>query len=493
MIRTPVPFVRRLRSWHTRGYFVYLLFLLSALAATTIANGQVVAPRENIRTFSSDPQKVDKLRRAVEVIQSRGFDDATSWFNMAGIHDFPADDPNRDQVPQPIQDLWQQCHNDDSLFFLWHRAYVWSMERLMQDAISDTTFRLPYWDWYRDPKLPEIFRNEFVDDQQTKKNPLYRKDRNRGVNAGNDVWRPVVVTDYTNASFFSFQDDLNFSEHGTIHVAVGTRTNMGGIQTAARDPIFWLHHANIDRLLQVWLQADQNGHKVPADFPNWLPSKYRFPTTNGELVTPTVQQLALDSMQALGYTYEEVQLPTVPSPTVPVRPRAVEGPTGEPTPMGPGLTALSIKRGLEIGPAGTVELAVPSTERDNMLALGSGKPHAGFSSVVVVLKDVKLLHLPERVLSYQLFLNLPEAETANENFRNYYLGSISLFALQGHHASVELRFPATELISKLNTRTNVAPSKISISLVPVLEPEASAPAEPILSIGEIRLEAARTK
>ena len=39
-------------------------------------------------------------------------------------------------------------------------------------------------------------------------------------------------------------------------------------RTAALDPIFWLHHANIDRLWEVW-RRNPPAHMDPTD-PNWI-------------------------------------------------------------------------------------------------------------------------------------------------------------------------------------------------------------------------------
>jgi Common central domain of tyrosinase len=215
---------------------------------------------------------------------------------MACIHGFPPNDPQLPNVPVNIRALYAQCHRDDYLFFLWHRAYVASIERLMQSAVNDTTFRLPYWDWYNDPKLPEPFRTEFVDAARTIRNPLFVKNRNRGVNDGKNVWKPEVETDFNDTDFKSFQDALNFGEHGEIHIAVGTPANMGHPSTAARDPIFWLHHANIDRLLMVWLKRDPVAHHPPAAFSTWDSLIYRFPTAHRpDLWTPTVEESGLNA------------------------------------------------------------------------------------------------------------------------------------------------------------------------------------------------------
>jgi tyrosinase len=40
--------------------------------------------------------------------------------------------------------------------------------------------------------------------------------------------------------------------HDYIHVAVGANGHMGSPDVAAYDPIFWMHHANVDRLISLW-------------------------------------------------------------------------------------------------------------------------------------------------------------------------------------------------------------------------------------------------
>lgn len=52
--------------------------------------------------------------------------------------------------------------------------------------------------------------------------------------------------------------------HDLLHVAVGAGGgNMGKTSTAAQDPVFWLHHANVDRLWTRWL--DDRGHELPDE------------------------------------------------------------------------------------------------------------------------------------------------------------------------------------------------------------------------------------
>jgi len=492
-----------------------LSYYFSTTMFLTIAHGviaQQVLPRENIKVFSQDPVKVQKFRDAVASLQARKFDDSTSWFTQAGIHDIRSNDPNLGSVPSAIKALFHQCHKNETLFFLWHRAYVAAVERLLQDAIHDANFRLPYWDWYSDPSLPDMFRSEFVDSQHTKRNPLYIKDRNAppgtDINGGDPVWTPEVITDFTNNSFAAFQDQLNQNEHGDIHVFVGTGTNMGSIVFAARDPIFYLHHVNIDRLLMVWLKASPSAHKVPTSFPKWLKSVYRFPISPGStgnanppVNTPTVQELALGSIEAMGYTYDNLDLPAPTPPAVPTAPQNLQVATvpaaGTPQPKSVRFAAAAApEKPLEVGAAGTIQLSVEAKHKENIRMLANMTPspqtEAGLS---LVFENIHLKETPPGLASYRVFVNLPKEGGSGETFRDYFVGTLSLFNLehaeaQGH-STVTLHFSPTQGAPALTKALDIksdATVKINVSLIPVLAPGASPPKKPVLSIGQIRLE-----
>jgi tyrosinase len=379
---------------------------------------------------------------------------------MASIHEIRSNDPDLGKVPASIQALFHQCHIDESLFFLWHRGYVAAMERLMQDAIHDPNFRLPYWNWYADPSLPEAFRNEFVDAQHTQKNSLYISGRNTSpvnVNGGAPVWTPEIVTNYGEPDFETFQDELNQNEHGDIHVDVGTQTNMGSIYFAGRDPIFFLHHANIDRLLMVWVNSSPATHKVPTSFPAWLPSVYRFPvppgsggTTPHPVATPTVQDLALGSMEAMGYKYDNVDVPTVSAPSVPAAPQNVRAaPIAPEEPNAPKIQMFAavkpVDKAIEVGSGGTVELAIQAKHREKITALlETGSTSKSAPGLALVLENVQVKEPPPGLASYRVFVNLPKEGAGKEAFRDYFVGTISLFGLEhmAHHGppTIKLRF-----------------------------------------------------
>jgi hypothetical protein len=488
---------------------VALLFLLFA-GRGFAADPVPVLVRENINTFSEDPIKIKKLRDAVAVLRDRKFDNSISWFTQAGIHDIRANDPDLNKVPTSIQALFHQCHKTESLFFLWHRAYVAAVEKLIQDAVHDPTFRLPYWNWYADPSLPEAFRNEFLDPQHTQKNSLYIANRiattTINVNKGDPIWTPEIIADYDSDDFESFQSQLDDNEHGMIHVFVGTPTNMGSIFYAARDPIFYLHHANIDRLLMVWLKKNPT-HKPPVHFPGWIPSVYRFPippgsigNSNPPVYTPSEQTLGLGSMEAMGYKYDNVDPPNVSTPPVPAAPphlqvSAVASATPKEIKLMQFAAAQVPNKALEIAAGGTVDLTVEASQKERIKSLANMTPSPQRAGLSLVFENIQVKEPPAGLAGYRVFVNLPKETTAGESFRDHFVGTLSLFNLQHAQAhgptTIKLRFSRTQgapALEKSLKSEGEGAGKVSVSLVPVLAPGASAPSTPVLTIGQIRLE-----
>ena len=76
---------------------------------------------------------------------------------------------------------------------------------------------------------------------------------------------------------------------------------MGSIPWAAYDPIFWLHHCNIDRLWASWNAA---GRKNPTDA-TFLNKKFTFADGNGNKVVATISDFL--SIAALNYKYDKLE------------------------------------------------------------------------------------------------------------------------------------------------------------------------------------------
>lgn len=149
-------------------------------------------------------------------------------------------------------------------FLPWHRAYLLDLERELQ-AI-DPSVSLPYWRF--DQPAPNIFTREFlgVSDalgtvQFSPTNPLqfWRTDGVQGINrrpffstaAAPPGLRNETQTLALGNQYRMFRT-LEGNPHGSAHVSFGG--SISSIPTAARDPLFFLLHCNVDRLWAKWQQ-----------------------------------------------------------------------------------------------------------------------------------------------------------------------------------------------------------------------------------------------
>jgi tyrosinase len=209
--------------------------------------------------------------------------------------------------------VWDTCeaHFDPlrvNFFLPWHRMHLMSFERLVRSVTGATHFTMPYWN-FTDPDrraLPPQFR--LPDDPPWK--PLFRPDRNPGVNEGlpidqvgeatlglNAMMSPVYADTLDGDA--GFCANLDNAPHSAVHVNVGTREKgMGAVSWAANDPIFWLHHCNIDRIWASWNQA---GGRNPTD-EAYLGQVFTFVDEAGKPLQKTVAEV-LDTAP-LGYAYD---------------------------------------------------------------------------------------------------------------------------------------------------------------------------------------------
>uniref|UniRef100_A0A0D9V6N2 Tyrosinase copper-binding domain-containing protein n=1 Tax=Leersia perrieri TaxID=77586 RepID=A0A0D9V6N2_9ORYZ len=80
--------------------------------------------------------------------------------------------------------------------------------------------------------------------------------------------------------------------------------NMGVYYSAGRDPVFYPHHANIDRLWEVWRNTatGDRSHTIFTD-PDWLDSSFLFYDEEARLVRITVRDVL--NIEKLRYAYDD--------------------------------------------------------------------------------------------------------------------------------------------------------------------------------------------
>jgi tyrosinase len=324
--------------------------------------------------------------KAVAEMRTRPINDPTSWGYLGAIHGFDKDlwrefGYLRDNEALPSQAerdrLWQQCQHQSWYFLPWHRGYLGSFEAIVRDAIAKrggpSDWALPYWN-YSDESNPKARELHPAFTETTLPNGApnaLRVERRYGDGTGAVVIPPEAVTlaalmepDFTGSASggspgfggvetsFTHGGEINGRverrPHNGIHVLVGGQLAeadpndprnwglMTNPDTAALDPVFWIHHANIDRLWEVWIKRDRQ-HKNPTKTA-WLsgPADREFvmPDVTGRAVVFASDEMQDTTGPKLNYVYEDVSDPLGGARRTTVRMEALRRPTVVPAAMG---------------------------------------------------------------------------------------------------------------------------------------------------------------
>lgn len=212
--------------------------------------------------------------------------------------------------------------------------------------------------------------------------------------------------------------------HSGIHYWTGDpnvtlRGDMGVFTTAARDPIFYAHHSNVDRLWELWKSIPGGRRTDPTD-PDFLDAEFLFYDENANLVKVKARD-ALD-MKKLGVKYK----------------KAEKGDdlwlNFSPLPASNGSQVAYAKAhgALEINPASSYTKSNPIYLGSNLTALlkrPSEKKPNGLDEVLVI-QGLEVVR--EAYVHLQVFINLPQANTTTPIYSAEYVGSSNIVPTPGN-------------------------------------------------------------
>ncbi len=385
--------------------------------------------RRDVWTLPSTDPTLAEYAKAVALMQSRPASDPTSWTFQAAMHGSHQEGP-----------AWpfNQCKHFSWWFLPWHRMYVYYFERIVRAAVvsegGSADWALPYWNYGgggHDATLPVAFRDTasklFVSARAPAMNngtgaiPAHIAVPTQALNCGSFVGSVQDVPPEFGGSpadpalqFAGPMGVLENSPHNQVHNLVG---GSNGLMTdpdkAAADPIFWLHHANIDRIWNQWISA---GHQNPSD-QGWLSQSFTFYDADGSEKSLKCSDV-LDIVQQLDYQYVA---PLVRSPLPPPRfaaAMASGGPARKAELVG-GSEAPATLSGVPV----TVPVVIDQRASQQALqAIGSEKPERVYLTVQEIEGDTD----PGTV--YGIYLNLPPQSTP-EVAAGHYAGSVSFFGI----------------------------------------------------------------
>ena len=195
---------------------------------------------------------------------------------------------NNDGTLGQLVDIHIQMHmqHTNARLLPWHRVFLHLFEEALHNYHPDVC--VPYWDWTRPEE--QHFPDWLIGVLPTVHTPTQTINviRAPGPDGGLAAIASGVPSAMTKTTYGDFTGPIN-GIHGSVHIWVG-----GTMSTfiSPADPVFWLHHANLDRLWWAWYNSPQGNHQNP-------------PLTGADAVMDpwTYTEADVRDIAALGYTY----------------------------------------------------------------------------------------------------------------------------------------------------------------------------------------------
>jgi tyrosinase len=390
--------------------------------------------RREVRSLGPGDETLSFYARAVGRMKERKASDPLSWAYQAAIHGSHV---------EPAKPLWNQCKHGSWFFPPWHRMYLYRFEQIVRKEVvaagGPADWALPYWNYGKNGEfasIPDAFREPH--DGKGKANPLYVAERRPGINEGGII-PPPMTTDafalsrpkYTGGpqfgggkapsqpQFWSHTGRLEQTPHNDIHNAIGGAGGwMADPLKAAQDPIFWLHHSNIDR---IWAEWNAAGKADPKD-PKWAGQGFELFDAGGKATTMHCSDVTTTA--ALKYTYDTLLgtagalAEEAPAPELAAE-AAMANPEPEPKVVGATSDEVTL-----VGSSEKVPVSIDERAKDEVAAATSeSDPRQLFLN----LEDIKGETNPGSV--YGIYLNLPP-DADESTLAKHHVGNLSFFGIE---------------------------------------------------------------
>jgi len=357
------------------------------------------------------------------------------------------------------------CPHDVPYFISWHRGYLYCFEQQLRLSSGDPTLNLPYWDYYADAGLPA----DFTDPAPS--NPLYLE------RAGESVYNALTLAPFAPEVFNfqrgttnSFEARIESAPHNPVHNLIG------GIMSTMQspfDPIFYLHHANIDRLTHAWALPDSKG--IPGTAWPYSPTNSNAYWAGSNVYAPnlTIERYRTYHPGWLGYDYDNDTVPTALPPSGATAFAAKGTPLSSPRlPSRPPFKQFTRLAGRQISAqrrslGGVAKVAFDeqslsaslnfsqkdATEMKAIIAARRGGDISASGGLVGSIKFVvdgaQLSELGRRGgYYYALYLNMPSVIDSDATNNKTFVGTLGAFeiAASSHHGPGKLEFDLVGLL-----------------------------------------------
>ncbi|KAI9867655.1 MAG: hypothetical protein M1813_008455 [Trichoglossum hirsutum] len=322
-----------------------------------VPGGEVLQRLPIKRLRHEQPDVFNMFILALDSFKKKDPSDFMSWFRISGIHGYPYE-PFQYPQSSVVNPGYGYCTHHSVIFLPWHRPYLALMEQALSaeacnvaNKFTDSDkwhaaakkIRLPYWDWSDEgqKRIPELAQKKTISVTQPGPdgapvtadipNPLlqYTPPGQYVADIGSETTRDPAASANMASTFaarkqqtvdlFAITDFNRFQKqlesiHDSVHVIVGG--SMAVVNYAAFDPIFWMHHCNVDRLMAMYQNIMRNATMTPGlrsptlalggDVNDTITTPmYPFRHPDGDEWTPD-ELKSYTSIFELGYSYPEV-------------------------------------------------------------------------------------------------------------------------------------------------------------------------------------------
>lgn len=423
-----------------------------------------VRVRRNIAGLALDHPVLVTYRAAVAYMRSLPGSDRRSWAFQANIHN-------------------NRCPHGNWYFLPWHREYLLAFENIIRSlpVTGASSFALPYWDWTSSPELPQALTSPSYNGST---NPLYDPSRlaGRGDRLPPELTgRPVMNGIYGVTGFETFASSRPFGQNSTGDAWQRAAGSQGPLEAtphnsvhnwiqgnmasffSPRDPVFWLHHGNIDRIWASW--NAQGKPNTTAGYWRNFTFRQNFASSNGGLYNIIVRDVRMN-----GYRYDRLDpapgaalvaeaAPATPSLTLAADSGSAPGETPVLTARAANTRSAALGRPASIAVTldGQARAAAAGSTKGRLRLLGIEAPPVANAPFV------------------RVFLNHPAIGPDTPPSGPHYVGTIAFFGTPAQHTAlhgkggnprVSFELPITATLEKLR-RSGELPDPIVVQLVPV--------------------------
>jgi tyrosinase len=444
--------------------------------------------RRDVGAMAANDPVLEALRQAVAAMKALPASDKRSWNNQAIIH-------------------YNYCPHGNWYFLPWHRAYLLEFEDICRSLLPSssplkTTFAVPFWNWTQNRTLASLGGGAFTTTATWNGQPNPLRNTTRTLSPTTRLPDEIVGQSVIDNALAQTQFEVFASSRpsgqsststswqrvqGTSGPLEGTPHNsvhnwIGGEMSdmySPRDCLFWLHHANCDRL---WAEWNVRGN-VNTSNSLWRDFVFRQNFVRGTLsgnkknVLYDVTVRNLTDILAQGYYYQyggprpattaaavSSQLATaVAAAAAELKPIA----TATATEALSSQTAAAELKPIATFSAPNAQSARPLQPLAVNVAIGGGAPFGKAVEVILRLHDVALVAPNAADALVRVFIDSPSVAPQAPAAGPFYVGTFSFFGSHALHEPGSFALSLTRTVKALLAAGHVFGGALAVQIVPV--------------------------